>query len=88
MPVSLTERVELYREPPFHRQFQNICRFCSSEAIAGFSMDAGCTCHPDDFHHVVRANPLGSMELEVDYTQDASFTAWWNAGMPSQRTGT
>ncbi len=71
------------------------CSFCGDSALAGFSMDGGCTCRPDDFyqdlclHHIVRANPLGSMELEVDYTSGGEFTAWWNAGMPSPlRTGT
>ena len=51
-------------------------------------MDQGCFCFPDDreqslcLHHVMRATPIDSMTLKIDFTQDQTFTVWWNAGMP------
>ena len=60
------------------------CRFCSAKALGRFALDKGCLCYPDDREqdlcqqHVVRATPLGSMELLVDYTLDGSFTRWLN----------
>jgi len=70
------------------------CRFCSSEAVARFSMSAGCVCYPDDreqdlcVQHVLRATPLGTMQLVEDYSRGAEFTAWWSgrretSGQPS-----
>jgi hypothetical protein len=50
------------------------CRFCSASAIAKYAMDRGCVCFPDDreqalcAQHIIRATPLGSMELLEDYT--------------------
>jgi hypothetical protein len=46
-----------------------VCRFCGSLAAARFRLDRGCVCYPDDriqdlcMQHVVRATPLGGMEL-------------------------
>jgi hypothetical protein len=51
----------------------NTCRFGCGPAIARYAMDRGCVCFPDDreqdlcAQHVVRATPLGGMELIEAY---------------------
>jgi len=46
-------------------------------------MSAGCVCFPGDveqalcMQHVVRATPLGTMELKRDLTLGKAFTKWW-----------
>ena len=46
------------------------CRFCHHGAVAVFTLSDGCACFPDDreqalcAQHIVRASPLGSMELK------------------------
>jgi hypothetical protein len=50
------------------------CRFCTAPALARYAMDRGFVCFPDDreqalcAQHIIRATPLGSMELLEDYT--------------------
>lgn len=62
------------------------CRFCSSPAVAIFTMTEGCLCYPDDrqqalcMQHILRATPLGTMDLEEDLTVGNEFTTWWEAG--------
>lgn len=59
------------------------CRFCDDEALAIFHFSRGCVCYPDDrqqtlcWQHVVRATPLGGMELIEDLTLGQNFTTWW-----------
>lgn len=68
--------------PPAEVDIVVPCRFCGTPAVAVFELDAGCACFPDDrrqalcMQHVVRASPLGTMELAEDLTSGA-FTAWW-----------
>lgn len=43
------------------------CRFCDAEAVAVFSLPAGCLVYPNDreqalcAQHIARATPLGTM---------------------------
>jgi hypothetical protein len=59
------------------------CRFCDSKPVAVFAFDSGCVCYPEDrrqalcMQHVVRATPLGSMQLAQDLTCDGAFGDWW-----------
>ena len=60
------------------------CHFCNSGAVAGFFMPEGCWCYPKDreqvlcMQHVIKATPLGGMELIGDFTVDREFSEWWH----------
>jgi hypothetical protein len=51
------------------------CRFCGegSSAVGKYAMPEGCFCYPNDreqalcAQHVIRATPIGAMELVVIY---------------------
>lgn len=64
------------------------CCQCGDPAVARFEMSRGCVVFPDDrsqylcLHHIVRATPLGGMELVEDLTVDGAFRAWWEGGRP------
>lgn len=59
------------------------CRFCTDQAVAVFDLPLGCVCLPCDrvqalcMQHIVRATPLGGIELREDLTVGCAFTAWW-----------
>jgi len=63
------------------------CRFCHREAVAIYKLDQGCFCCPDErehgycIQHIIRANPLGSMELieVLDEMELNNFYEWHNA---------
>lgn len=58
------------------------CRFCSVKATGRFMMDAGCVCFPEDrfqdlcAQHIIRATPLGSMELVEAYNAHIIGAVW------------
>lgn len=68
--------------PPFS------CRFGDGEALAMFTMEEGCLCHPEDrvqalcFHHIHRATPLGDMDLLFDFTIGHRLTETILRGSP------
>jgi hypothetical protein len=51
--------------------------------VAVFELSAGCVCYPVDreqalcMQHIVRATPLGTMELTDDLSARGEFTKWW-----------
>ena len=59
------------------------CRFCDDEAVAIFVLNEGCFVFPNDreqalcMHHVLKATPIGSIELAKDLTENEEFTDWW-----------
>jgi len=65
------------------------CRLCRADAVAVFTMDEGCFCCKDTeqalcYHHIMYANPLGSMELKEDLTVDQAIMKMMGA---AARTG-
>jgi hypothetical protein len=64
-------------------KLDRLCRFQCGPAVAVFEMSAGCICYPADreqalcMQHIVRATPLGTMELKDDLSARGEFTKWW-----------
>lgn len=69
------------------------CRFCHRPAVATFHLDAGCLCFPDErehgycIQHILRARPMGNMELREVLQQEEFdfFVEWQREDSPCRR---